>query len=751
MRIGIDAREFKKGTYTGLRTVMWNFLTHVNKTDEHEFILFGNQYTDMHAAPTADKKIVLNENITFLWDQITLPSALKEEKIDVFFSPYIKTPLWRVCPYVNTVADIIPLKISKYTGIRSFLDKAYFILAAFISSMRAVKTVTISNASKDDIEKVLRIPESKIEVAYISAGTFDQTGSDMNAEICSRGDKIDAGYVLYVGNFKLHRNLERLIEAYSMLSEDIQRAAKLVLVGGASSDMERLREIVSEKNMEEHVVLFGTGLSDCEIKKLMDKAVAFVFPSLCEGFGLPPLEAMACSVPVAASEIKPLTEVLGEAAVYFDPIDPASISKALSKLLQEDNLRRGCIEKGLERVKLFTPETMSKKLLSIIEDVGEEKTLLVSSEFPPIKGGISTTVFNLWGRLPREKTVVLTAKAAGGEEDLPDEDFDIVRETYPSGRSLPARIIRTILVIWHVWRQNCLRRIKCNHCAQLISSGLAGLIVRKLKGTPYVVYVYSADILEFDKNPVTRWLMRRVLEECERVVTCSRFSADVAIRYGSVSEEKILVNTPGVDTDVFNPDRGTGDIRTKYRIPNGHKILLTVSRLDARKGHDMVIQEMPSILSEYPGLSYVIVGAGENKSKLEELVKEKGLTQNVIFIDECPLEELVHFYNACDIFIMVPRYIEETGNVEGFGTVYLEANACGKPVIAGKSGGVSEAVIDGETGILVDPEDISQVKKAILSLLKDEEYAKKLGEKGMKRVKEEFNWDSRAKELKKYI
>ncbi|MGB2601819.1 MAG: glycosyltransferase family 4 protein, partial [Candidatus Omnitrophota bacterium] len=157
------------------------------------------------------------------------------------------------------------------------------------------------------------------------------------------------------------------------------------------------------------------------------------------------------------------------------------------------------------------------------------------------------------------------------------------------------------------------------------------------------------------------------------------------------------------------------------------------------------------VIKEFNEVVYVIVGDGRTKSRLKTLVKEMHLENNVIFTGEMPFDQLAFFDNACDIFIMTPRYIEEKGDVEGFGIVFLEANACGKPVIAGKSGGVSEAVINEHTGLLVNPEDVEQIKDAILALLKDEDMAARFGSNGLVRVREEFDWTSRAEELKRYI
>ena len=750
MRIGVDVREFKKDAYTGLRTILRNFLAHVEKFGEHKFVFFGNQYTDLSSLPDFGKQIVLAEVNTFFWDQFQLPLSLRKEGIDVFFSPYIKTPLWRVCPYVSAVCDVIPLTVSKFRGIKALLAKANFFLYAFICSRRSVKVITLSKDARDKVSKIFDIDLSRLKVVYPSVEVPESFagGGTKAADFMAKYD-LGKPYLLYVGNFKPHKNLHNLIAAFDLLPEGVKNSYRLILLGGSAEREKGLRRVIAERGLSGKVIPVRN-IDHEDVYTFIKNAAAFIFPSLSEGFGIPPVEAMALGVPVAASRLAPMTEVLGNAAIFFDPLNAEDISRSILKLLNEKDLREQCVSKGKERASLFNAKKMSQAMLNVIENAGKEKTLCISSEFPPVIGGISTHVYNLWSRLPREEIVVLTAKETNAGF-YPDETLNVVRETYPLGGGIGSRIARTLLVVKHVWRQNCLLNIRRNHCAQVISAGLAGFIIKKLKGTPYVVYTYSADILEFSKNFLTRWIMKKVLAGSEHIIANSVFTKTLVNGYKLAAREKIIVSTPGVDTDRYNPGKGPSDIKERYGIPEGHKVILSVSRLAVRKGHDNVIKALPDILRSYPDVVYLVVGEGNRRAELETLVRKKGLERNVIFAGEMPPEELVFFYNACDIFIMVPCYMRGAGDVEGFGIVFLEANACGKPVIAGNSGGVPEAVIDGRTGLLVDPEDVGQIRDAVLRLLMDERYAGELGKNGLRRACNEFNWNSRAEELKKYV
>ena len=747
MKIGIDVREFKKGVYTGLRTILEGFLRHAG--GGHELVFFGNQDTDFDMLPAEGKKVELREKCTLFWDQVVLPLALKREKVDVFYSPYIKTPLARVCPYVNTIADVIPLKAPRFKGAKAVLEKIYFYLYSLFCGRRAARVITLSETVRERIGQMFGLDASRIEAVYPSVEPPAVEGDERKRdELIVKHFGLQEPYILYTGNFKKHKNVGRLISAYCSLPGDLLERYRLMLVGGSEREVDEISRFAAARGLAGRIIPVAN-VSHDDIWTFMRHASLFVFPSLDEGFGIPPVEAMSVGTPVAASGIAPMTEVLGEAALFFDPFKAGDIAEKMQALIKDDGLRRRCAEKGRERARAFDPAGMSARLLGAIATSGAERTLCASSELPPVVGGIATQVFNLWKRLPSDKILVLTART--GKGGYPAGGMEVVRERYPLGGDIFSRGARAALVIWHMWRQNSVRRIKKNHCAQVMSAGLGGLLMKKTKGTPYVVYVYSADLLEFSAHPLTGRALRSVLAGCERVIVNSRFTADILGRKGLAGKEKITVLTPGVDTERFSPDAGPGRVMEKLGIKKEAEVLLTVARLAERKGHDRVIEALAELSGERPELVYVIVGEGPTRERLRKLAGDLGVSDRVYFAGEVRDDELVHFYNACDVFIMLPRHIEEAGDVEGFGTAFIEAGACGKPVIAGKSGGVAEAVSDGETGILVDPEDTAGIKEAVIRLLGDNEFAAELGRNGLKRAREDFSWDERARELEKYI
>jgi phosphatidylinositol alpha-1,6-mannosyltransferase len=170
------------------------------------------------------------------------------------------------------------------------------------------------------------------------------------------------------------------------------------------------------------------------------------------------------------------------------------------------------------------------------------------------------------------------------------------------------------------------------------------------------------------------------------------------------------------------------------------QVILTVGNLVERKGHDMVIRSLPAVCQRVPEATYLIVGTGPFKERLDELAAELGVRDRVIFAGRVPDDELPDLYAMCDVFAMPSRTLLASHDVEGFGLVYLEAGACAKPVVAGRSGGIEDAVVDGFTGLVVDPSDVRDIGQALIRLLTDSELRGRLGQQGRDRVEKERTW-----------
>ncbi len=380
------------------------------------------------------------------------------------------------------------------------------------------------------------------------------------------------------------------------------------------------------------------------------------------------------------------------------------------------------------------------------------KTLLVTSQFPPAFGGVETHLYNFAKRLNPAKLLVLASEQENAGNFDKKQNYQTIRAEflYPSKW------------IWPQWLpllkkiKQLVKQEKIEHilAGQVLPVGTAAMIAAQTFDISYSVYTYALDIELPKQNPRHRHTLKKVLGNASRIFTISE-DTKRRIRELDIPEKKIIKITPGLDLAEFLPPASrlaeqTEQLRQRYNLA-GKKVILTIGRLVARKGQDTVIQALPAILKEEPLAHYVIAGGGEFESRLKKLVRQLNLSDHVTFTGKFRDEEKAAWYNLCDIFAMISR-VEQKTDIEGFGIVYLEANALGKPVVAGRSGGVEDAVIGNQTGLLVqDPTNIHETARSILNVLHDPELASRLGLNGKKRVSADFDWNNLAKRLESYL
>lgn len=380
------------------------------------------------------------------------------------------------------------------------------------------------------------------------------------------------------------------------------------------------------------------------------------------------------------------------------------------------------------------------------------QTLLVTSQFPPSFGGVETYLFNFAKRLDPAKFSVLADKQVG------DLSFD-KKQRY---RTIRSEFMYPSKWIWPQWlpllkkTKQLVKQEKIEHilAGQVLPVGTAAMITANTFDISYSVFTYALDIELPRQNPRHRRTMKKVLDYANRIFTISDDTKERIVRLG-LPEKKIVKITPGLDLAEFLPSPES-IANTSRRLQNqydlrGKKIILTIGRLVARKGQDTVIKALPAIIRAEPLAHYVIAGDGAYKNQLKELVRQLKLSSYVTFTGKFAENEKAAWYNLCDVFAMVSR-VDQNRDIEGFGIVYLEANAWEKPVVAGRSGGVADAVIDHQTGLFVqNPSDIDETAKVILELLRNNDLAKRLGRTGKKRVASDFNWDNLTKRLISYL
>jgi phosphatidylinositol alpha-1,6-mannosyltransferase len=235
-----------------------------------------------------------------------------------------------------------------------------------------------------------------------------------------------------------------------------------------------------------------------------------------------------------------------------------------------------------------------------------------------------------------------------------------------------------------------------------------------------------------------------VLREAVHVVTVSRYTQSLLEQQYGLPSVRITVVSPGVDAHRFHPGVDGSRIRERWGL-RGARVALTVGRLDAtqrHKGQDRVIEAMPAVLRQVPQAHYVVVGHGDDAPRLRDLARRLGVAHRVTFAGAADERELPEFYAASNVYVMPSRHLPrgQGATFEGFGMVFLEAAAAGRPVIGGRTGGIADAVIDGGTGWLVDPERSEALAEAMVTLLGDSTRAQSLGRAGRERMLQEFSW-----------
>ena len=374
------------------------------------------------------------------------------------------------------------------------------------------------------------------------------------------------------------------------------------------------------------------------------------------------------------------------------------------------------------------------------------KSLLISSTYyPPDVGGISQFMSSMVSALGPARVCCLTGVRAQGDQQTKRSVAGVYRRPFAFAKPRYLQAVGWAAAVAEIMVRE---RPQAVQLATLYE-GYLGLWMRKWLRMPYVVYAHGNEVL--DAMQADWDGPRRALRSADCVLANSLFTADL-LKQAGVKSERIEIVHPGCDVTRFTPTSVSDDFRKAILGSRARsKVILTVGRLVARKGHDVMIRALPRVLKDIPDACYVIVGNGPSKPMLVELTFSMGVQGNVIFLENVGHAELPSMYAMCDVFVMPSRADLANCDVEGFGMVYLEANACGKPVIAGKSGGIADAVLDGETGLLVPPDSPATLAESICRLLTDTDYAEMLGRQGRERAIREFSWDAIADRVDRII
>lgn len=366
------------------------------------------------------------------------------------------------------------------------------------------------------------------------------------------------------------------------------------------------------------------------------------------------------------------------------------------------------------------------------------KILLLSIEFPPGPGGMGTLAYQIAYRLSLagwEATAVTPQNYADEDEIASfanDQPFSIHRVTY-EGPFLFEAVNRFIQAFKMIRRQDIAIILSVSEQAVWLGAVLA-LCMRR----PFVAVGVGTEFARGGR--IRHWLTRWAFNRAQRQIAISQYTQGLMRQIGMAMDNAEIVLC-GADSDVYQAGLPVAELRQRLQLGDG-PIILTVGQVSARKAQDIVIRALPHIRQSCPNVKYLIAGLPTHQQSMEALARELGVVDHVVFLGRAAREELPALYNLADLFVLVSRQTS-TGDVEGYGIVVTEAALCGVTAVVSNHSGLVETVIDGVTGLIVEPEDPEATGKAIARLLGDDALRNRMGQAARQHAIEAATWEKR--------
>jgi phosphatidyl-myo-inositol dimannoside synthase len=360
------------------------------------------------------------------------------------------------------------------------------------------------------------------------------------------------------------------------------------------------------------------------------------------------------------------------------------------------------------------------------------RTLVVTNDFPPRPGGIQTFVHGLVSHLPPQSVVVYASRWRGWEEFDAAQPFPVIRDG--TGLMLPTPAVTR--------RARDIARAEGATAVLFGAAAPLGLMAPALRsaGPVRAVALTHGHEAAWAQLPGPRALLRRIGDGVDVVTYLGEYTRRrVGAALSPAAAARMVQLSPAVDTAAFRPGAGADEVRRRLGLAD-RPVVVCVSRLMPRKGQDVLVRSWPAVRAAVPDALLLLVGGGPYRRTLERLVDERALRASVRFTGSVPAADLPSYYDAGDVFAMPCRTRRRGLDVEGLGIVYLEASATGLPVVAGDSGGAPDAVLEGETGHVVDGRSAAQVAAGVLDLLRDPARAQAMGAAGRAWVTSHWTW-----------
>jgi phosphatidylinositol alpha-1,6-mannosyltransferase len=384
-----------------------------------------------------------------------------------------------------------------------------------------------------------------------------------------------------------------------------------------------------------------------------------------------------------------------------------------------------------------------------MQENGNLRLLMITELFLPTKGGTAVSFDDDFRRLGGKHVHVIAAdvpEAAEFDRNHPNSIHRLVfkRHEWLKPESL---FIYSKLFLQSLWL-TATHRMNAVFAGRALPEGLVALLVARLTRRPVLIYAHGEELTGWGRGRKFQ-TMCFTMKRADWILANSDNTRDSLINLLGVEPQRIAMTYPTVDEDRFRAGRPDDKVREGIGLVGDKKLILSVGRLQRRKGFDNVIRSLPLLLEKGLDIEYALIGIGEDLGYLQGLARELHVAERVHLLGHVSYEDLPRWYNTCDLFAMPNRDID--GDTEGFGLVFLEAAASAKPAVAGKAGGTGSAVVDGVTGLRIDGENVAEVSAALIRLLNDPIESARLGDAARQRVLANFTHKRRVDQLRNLV
>lgn len=572
----------------------------------------------------------------------------------------------------------------------------------------------------------------------------------------------DQHVVLFVGVLDPRKNIRWLAEQW-VAHDAFGTGALLLAVGpqGRDDPEGRLRAHLAAL-AQAHPRRFALHDFHADVAPYYRCVDALVLPSYKEGLPNVVLEAMAAGLPCVAACTSGSRELIddGVTGFLYPPDDEVGFAQAIRRVLGPAGPGMGAQGRQVAQARYSIAAVADRYEALYAQLLGRQVTgqgqgekplplLMLTELYLPTKGGTAVMFEDDCRRLGGHEVHVVTAAVPG------DADFDqghpntihrlnLRRYEWmrPESLALYARLFGRSA------RLAFTNRFAAVMAGRALPEGLVAWAVGRLRGCRVVIYAHGEELTGWGRGQKFQ-TMRFALRHADMVLANSDFTRDTLVSLIGVRPERIAMAYPVVDAERFRPGLACDDLRAGIGLGPAQKLILSVGRLQRRKSFDQVVRALPGLVARGIDVHHAIVGIGEDWDYLERTATELGVRDRLHLLGHVAPDDLPRWYNACDVFAMPNRDID--GDTEGFGIVYLEANACARPAVAGITGGTGSAVVDGLNGLRVDGDSVAAVEHGLARLLQDPALARRLGQAGRERVVTGFTPQRRVARIRQLV